>query len=41
MKKNKKQLTESETKQIDQDVIFIQKAIKNAKNLLKKYGKNI
>jgi hypothetical protein len=41
MKKQKKQLTESETKQIDQDITFIRKAIQNTKILLKKYGKNI
>jgi hypothetical protein len=41
MKKEKKQLTESEVKQIDQDILFIRQAIQKAKNALKKHGKNI
>jgi hypothetical protein len=41
MKKKKKQLTESEVKQIDQDILFIRQAIQKAKNTLKKHGKNI
>ncbi len=41
MGKDKKQLTESEIKQIDQDISFIRQAIKKAKNTLKKHGKNI
>lgn len=35
MKKEKKQLTESEVKQIDQDISFIRQVIKKAKNILK------
>jgi hypothetical protein len=41
MKKKKKQLTESEVKQIDQDILFIRQAIEKAKKILKKNGKNI
>jgi hypothetical protein len=42
MKKEKKQLTESESKQIDQDILFIRQAIEKAKKILKeKYGKDI
>ena len=42
MKKTKKQLTESESKQIDQDILFIRQAIEKAKKILKeKYGKDI
>jgi hypothetical protein len=41
MKKEKKQLTESEVKQIDQDILFIRQAIQKAKNTLKKHGNNI
>ena len=41
MKKKKKQLTESEVKHIDQDILFIRQAIEKAKKILKKNGKNI
>ena len=42
MKKEKKQLTESESKQIDQDILFIRQAIEKAKKILKeKYRKDI
>ena len=42
MKKEKKQLTESESKQIDQDILFIRQANEKAKKILKeKYGKDI
>ena len=42
MKKEKKPLTESESKQIDQDILFIRQAIEKAKKILKeKYGKDI
>jgi hypothetical protein len=41
MKQKKKQLTESEIKQIDQDISFIRKVIQKAKQTLKKYGKDI
>jgi hypothetical protein len=36
MKQKKKQLTESEIKQIDQDISFIRKVIQKAKQTLKK-----
>ena len=35
MKKEKKQLTESESKQIDQDILFIRQSIQKANKLLK------
>ena len=42
MKKKKKQLTESESNKIEQDILFIRQSIKKAKKILKeKYGKNI
>jgi hypothetical protein len=42
MKKEKKQLTESESNKIEQDILFIRQSIEKAKKILKeKYGKNI